>query len=103
MGHALASPAEHRYREGVHDGLFKMSPIVTSRPQTARAPSPTDGRDEQGNGNMNNIETLPGDAKPRLKERLFTGGYLAMGAVAMVGWIIALGWATLHVVNWLIF
>jgi hypothetical protein len=40
--------------------------------------------------------------KATLKQRLFTTCYLAVIAVAMVGWLSAFGWAAVAVANWLL-
>lgn len=56
---------------------------------------------------MSNTEVVPVDnlaVRPnKLRERLFTVGYLVSCVVAMIGWLIALGWAALQLLNWLIF
>lgn len=39
--------------------------------------------------------------KATLKQRLFTTCYLAAIGVAMVGWLLAFGWAAVAVTNWL--
>jgi hypothetical protein len=56
---------------------------------------------------VSSTEVIPVDASPvrsrKLRERLFTAGYLAICAVAMTGWLIALGWAAMRLVGWLFF
>jgi hypothetical protein len=37
------------------------------------------------------------------KQQLFLGSYLAACAVAMLGWLAALGWAATALVGWLFF
>jgi hypothetical protein len=38
-----------------------------------------------------------------LKQRLFTICFLTASAIAMLGWLAALGWAAVAVTNWLFF
>jgi len=39
---------------------------------------------------------------PTLKQRLFPIGFLVVVAVAMVGWLGAIGWVTLAAARWLL-
>jgi hypothetical protein len=64
-----------------------------------------DPKTSQGGRTMSGTEIIPAN-KPRvssshLRERLFTSGYLAICAIAMIGWLIALGWAAIRLAGWL--
>jgi hypothetical protein len=37
------------------------------------------------------------------KQRLFTGTFLIIAAVAMIGWSTALGWAAIRLAQWMFF
>lgn len=39
---------------------------------------------------------------PTLKQRLFSTGFLTAVAVAMVGWLGAIGWVTFAAIRWLL-
>jgi hypothetical protein len=83
--------------------------MVLQKRRTGALPSATNDkiREERRLSTMSNTEVVPVDnlaVRPnKLRERLFTVGYLTSCAVAMIGWLIALGWAALQLVNWLIF
>jgi hypothetical protein len=58
-------------------------------------------------GNMtNSSETLTGSEHAvqaaTLKQRLFPIGFLTAVAVAMVGWLLAIGWVTFAAAKWLL-
>jgi hypothetical protein len=56
---------------------------------------------------MNNTDVIPGDKtranSKNFRARFFTTSYVAISAIAMIGWLIALGLAANKIVNWLFF
>ena len=47
-------------------------------------------------------ETVSIKAPAVRKQRLFTIGFFTVVAIAMVGWLSALGWAAIAVAKWLL-
>ena len=90
----------------VHNSLCKMGYVVPSvEPDLGRRRLTVGSRKNQDGSTMSGTEIIPVD-KPRVssshfKERLFTAGYLGFCAVAMIGWLIALGWAAMRLAEWL--
>jgi len=95
-------------RDFVHAAVFNMGYGVAEASNGSAAFSDKHKiREERRLSPMSNTEVVPVDnlaVRPnKLRERLFTVGYLTSCAVAMIGWLIALAWAALQLVNWLIF
>jgi hypothetical protein len=90
----------------VHNALCKMGYIVPSvEPDPGLQRLTVDPETNQGGSTMSGTEIIPVDksrvSTSHLRERLFTAGYLAICAVAMIGWLIALGWAAIRLAGWL--
>ncbi|KJC53652.1 hypothetical protein UP10_41960 [Bradyrhizobium sp. LTSPM299] len=64
-----------------------------------------DSETNERGSTMGSTQIIPVDKSPaspsHFRERLFSVGYLAICAVAMTGWLIALGWAMIRLAGWL--
>lgn len=46
------------------------------------------------------VATDNADLRRKLKDAALSGTFIAACAIAMFGWFAALGWASLHLVEW---